>query len=106
MTTKKAAPAKKAPAAKAAPKKAAVKKAPAKKAAPAAAAPGQKDRKFVIDGKEYLWSTLSKDARGFIQNLNIVESEIRRLNIQVGINQTAHTSYKNALKAALAAMEA
>ena len=56
---------------------------------------------ITIDGKEYALDDLSKEARQQLANLNAVDAEIRYLQQQLAIAQTARMAYANALKAAL-----
>jgi hypothetical protein len=57
-----------------------------------------------IDNKDYDPDTLSNEAKQQLQMLSITESEIKRLQAQLAIAQTARISYANALKAALPAI--
>ena len=57
-----------------------------------------------IDNKDYDTDTLSTEAKQQLQMLSITESEIKRLQAQLAIAQTARISYANALKAALPAI--
>ena len=57
-----------------------------------------------IDGKEYDTDTLSTEAKQHLQMLSITEQEIKRLQAQQAIAQTARISYANALKSALPAI--
>ncbi|MDQ7090018.1 MAG: DUF6447 family protein [Methylococcales bacterium] len=54
--------------------------------------------KVNIDGKDYLFSDLSDDAKAQIQSLQFVETEIARLNAKLAITNTAKLAYQNALK--------
>ena len=60
-----------------------------------------KANSVTIDGKEYAPADLSKEARQQLANLNAVDAEIRHLQQQLAIAQTARMVYANALKAAL-----
>jgi len=57
--------------------------------------------KLTIDGTEYKIADLSDEAKVQINNIQATEAELKRLNIQTGIAQTARNSYLQALKAAL-----
>lgn len=52
-----------------------------------------------IDGREYEAEQLSDAARQQVVNLTAVDEEIRRLQTQLAIYQTARNSYASALKA-------
>ena len=54
-----------------------------------------------IDNKDYDTDILSTEAKQQLQMLSITESEIKRLQAQLAIAQTARISYANALKSAL-----
>lgn len=51
-----------------------------------------------IDGKEYELSNLSENAKAQVTNLRVTDAEIRRLQAQLAIFQTARISYAKALK--------
>ncbi len=51
-----------------------------------------------VDGKEYLISDLSDDAKAQIQSLQFVESELARLNALLAVATTAKMAYQSALK--------
>ena len=55
-----------------------------------------------IDGKDYDTDTLSDAAKQQLGALQIVDNEIRHLQIQMGIAQTARNVHVQLLKAALA----
>jgi hypothetical protein len=57
-----------------------------------------------IDNKDYDTDTLSTEAKQQLQMLSITEQEIKRLQAQLAIAQTARISYANALKGALPAI--
>ena len=59
------------------------------------------DQKITIDGKDYALSEMSDAAKEQLNNLQITEQEIQRLNTQVAIAQTARATYAHALKTAL-----
>ena len=54
-----------------------------------------------IDNKDYDTDTLSTEAKQQLQMLSITEQEIKRLQAQLAIAQTARIAYANALKGAL-----
>lgn len=58
--------------------------------------------RFKIDDKEYDTDKLSADAKKQIAALQVVDGEIRRLQVQLGIAQTARSVHAELLKAALA----
>lgn len=59
------------------------------------------DQKITIDGTEYALNDLSSAAKEQLNNLQITEQEIQRLNTQIAIAQTARSAYAQALKNAL-----
>ena len=54
-----------------------------------------------IDDKEYALSSLSDNAKAQLNNLQIVDAELARLQQRAAIAQTARNAYVNALKAEL-----
>ncbi len=60
--------------------------------------------KIKINNTEYDTEALPDAAKQQLQMLSITESEIKRLQAQLAIAQTARISYANALKAALPAI--
>ncbi len=58
-----------------------------------------------INGKDYAVSSLSDAARVQIVNIQAVDAEIARLQVQMGIAQTARNAYAGALSAALPAAD-
>jgi hypothetical protein len=54
-----------------------------------------------IDDKEYALSSLSENAKAQLNNLQIVDAELARLQQRAAIAQTARNAYVNALKAEL-----
>lgn len=60
-----------------------------------------RDRTVTIDGIEYLWSSLSDEAKMQITNLRFVENEIVQLKARLAIAGTAKLAYQTALKNAL-----
>ncbi len=59
------------------------------------------EQKIVIDGNEYLLSSLSDEAKAQIGNLQFVESEIARLKAKLAVASTAKLAYQAALKNAI-----
>ena len=57
--------------------------------------------KVTINGKEYLLSDLSDDAKAQLQSLQYVQAEQQRLNAQVAVFKTAQSAYQRALVEAL-----
>lgn len=55
-----------------------------------------------IDGKDYDTDTLNEEAKKQLAALQIVDNEIRHLQVQLGITNTARTVHVQLLKAALA----
>jgi len=55
-----------------------------------------------INDKDYDTDSLSAEAKAQLDMLLATEGEIRRLQAQLAINQTARVGYVNALKAELA----
>ncbi len=56
---------------------------------------------LTIDGRDYDLDKLSEPARQQAMNINFVDKEIRRLQIQIKICQTARNVYATALQSAL-----
>lgn len=54
-----------------------------------------------IDGVEYKIDQLSDNAKAQINNLRLAEAEIQRLQVQLGLAQTAKIAYTQTLKAEL-----
>lgn len=55
-----------------------------------------------IDDNEYDTETLSQDAKIQLGALRAIDEELRRLQVQINIAQTARSVHANQLKAALA----
>ncbi len=51
-----------------------------------------------IDGKEYDLDSLSKEAKEQLASLQFVQGEMKRLQAQMAVCQTAASAYSNALK--------
>jgi len=54
-----------------------------------------------IDDKEYEFDTLSADAKGQLQSLQFVDTELNRLAARTAVMQTARMAYAKALNEAL-----
>lgn len=52
-----------------------------------------KPKTLVIDGKEYLLDSLSKEVKDKINNLRFVDAEIMRLRNQIVVCQAARVEY-------------
>ena len=57
--------------------------------------------KINIDGKEYDADSLSEEVKGQLMSLQFVDTELKRLQMQLASLQTARMAYANALKQAL-----
>lgn len=55
-----------------------------------------------IDGKDYDTDTLNEEAKKQLAALQIVDNEIRHLQVKLGIANTARSVHAQLLKAALA----
>ena len=55
------------------------------------------------NGVKYRVSELSEESQKQFMNVKIAENEIRRLQMQLAITQTAHSAYEQALIASLPA---
>jgi tetratricopeptide (TPR) repeat protein len=58
----------------------------------------QNKKTLNFDGREYDIDALPDAARAQVNNLRVAEAEIKRLNAQLAITQTAVSAYKQALK--------
>lgn len=56
-----------------------------------------------INDKEYKLDDLSEDAKAQLQGIQVADAEIKRLNIQLALAQTARNAYSQALQAVLPA---
>jgi len=56
-----------------------------------------------INDVDYKLDDLSDDAKAQLQGIQVAEAEVKRLNIQVALAQTARNAYMQALQAALPA---
>ena len=54
-----------------------------------------------IDGVDYAIGDLSDNAKGQLQGVQLAENEIKRLNMQLALAQTARNAYMQALQADL-----
>jgi hypothetical protein len=61
---------------------------------------------ITIDGSAYETDKLSEAAKQHLANLHVVDLEIARLNMQLGIAHTARAAYGVALREALAKQKA
>lgn len=58
---------------------------------------------ITINGTTYAFSSLSDAARGHVASIQAVDAEIARLQLRMGIAQTARNAYVGALTASLPA---
>ena len=58
---------------------------------------------ITINGTTYAFASLSDAARGHVASIQAVDAEIARLQLQMGIAQTARNAYVGALAASLPA---
>ena len=58
-----------------------------------------------INDVDYKLDDLSDDAKAQLQGIQVAEAEVKRLNIQVALAQTARNAYMQALQAALPAQD-
>ena len=61
---------------------------------------------ITINGTTYAFASLSDVARGHVASIQAVDAEIARLQLQMGIAQTARNAYVGALAASLPAAQA
>ena len=54
-----------------------------------------------IDNKDYDLDSLSDDAKGNLTSLRFIDTELRRLQAQAAVLQTARIAYVKALQASL-----
>ena len=54
-----------------------------------------------LGGKQYAIDSLSDEAKAQVGNIRATEQEIARLQVQLGIAQTARSAYLQVLKAQL-----
>ena len=56
---------------------------------------------LALDGKDYKIADLSDEAKNQLQSLQLAETEIKRLQMQLAMIQTARNAYQQALVTAL-----
>lgn len=56
------------------------------------------DLTVTIDGKDYLLENLSEEAKGQIENIRFVDTQIQQLNNEWAVADTARLGYTAALK--------
>ncbi|MEO5343725.1 MAG: DUF6447 family protein [Gammaproteobacteria bacterium SHHR-1] len=56
---------------------------------------------LTLDGKEYKMADLSDAAKAQVQNIQLTDAEIQRLNTQLAIAQTARNTYLQILQTEL-----
>lgn len=56
---------------------------------------------LTLDGKDYKIADLSDEAQNQLQSLQLAETEIKRLQMQLAMIQTARNAYQQALVSAL-----
>jgi len=54
-----------------------------------------------IDDVDYAIDEISDDAKAQLQGVQVAEAEMKRLNVQIALAQTARNAYMQALNAAL-----
>ncbi|MBV1928563.1 MAG: hypothetical protein KUG81_03520 [Gammaproteobacteria bacterium] len=59
------------------------------------------EQKITIDNVDYTLGDLSDNAKGQLRGLQIAENEMKRLNTQLALAQTARNAYMQALQADL-----
>lgn len=59
------------------------------------------EQTITIDGKDYLISDLTDDAKAQLGNLKVVDQKIANLKQEIAIMKTARNAYARALGAAL-----
>ena len=59
------------------------------------------EQKITIDGSEYELDRLSDNAKSQLQGIQVAEAEIKHLNVQIALAQTARNAYVHALQADL-----
>lgn len=64
-----------------------------------------KSKTLIIDNQEYDFDSLSEAAKRQLVNLRMVDKEIERLKIQLGIAQTARAGVANAVRENLPQVE-
>ena len=56
---------------------------------------------ITIDGKDYDLDQLSDESKKQLSNLQFVQNELKKLNAQIAVFNTAASAYSNALKNSL-----
>ena len=55
--------------------------------------------KITIDGSEYEFDSFSDNAKSQLQGVHAADEEIKHLNLQIALAQTARNAYLHALQA-------
>lgn len=58
-----------------------------------------------INDVDYKLDDLSDDAKGQLKGIQVADAEIKRLNMQIALAQTARNAYMQALQAVLPAQD-
>jgi len=58
-----------------------------------------------INDVDYKLDDLSEDAKGQLQGVQVADAEVKRLNMQLALAQTARNAYMQALQTALPAKD-
>ncbi|MEW5057708.1 MAG: DUF6447 family protein [Cycloclasticus sp.] len=58
-----------------------------------------------INDVDYQLDDLSDDAKGQLKGIQVADAEIKRLNMQIALAQTARNAYMQALQAVLPAQD-
>jgi len=61
----------------------------------------KEEQSLTVNGVKYLMADLAEDAKNQLVNLHAAETEIKRLQVQLAIAQTARNAYQQALIALL-----
>ena len=54
---------------------------------------------FIFNDVEYYADTLSEDVKGFINNVQIIDGEIKKINLQLEITNVAKDSFISKIEA-------
>ena len=54
--------------------------------------------KVILDGKEYEFDELTDEAKGQVNSLQFVNTEIQKLEAQIAVYKTAQSAYTAALQ--------
>ena len=57
-----------------------------------------KQPKLVIDGREFLFTELSDEARSYVNNWRLAEREVARLRARIFLAETAKASFEARLR--------